>query len=285
VKRAMTPSVDQDRYEQTSSCLWIPRRANRRPVGVDLFCGCGGFSLGMAEGDVDVAFAADWEVSAAETYLLNLGRRDCQVLDIAANAKMRRTFWRYTQKLGAGWIGSANPASEGDCRAFWLGDIHELTGDRILQAIDEPSVDIVFGGPPCQGMSKSNSTAGLLDPRNQLLFEFMRIVEELRPKAFCMENVPPLLTTWRPLYEEIECRGCAAGYTVTATIIDAANYGVPQFRRRALILGALGGKPLSFPMPSTWMQGRRPDGTGWNMKSRNEEEDGDQGSEEQEMFG
>lgn len=282
----MIHQVDQDDgYEQASSGLWVPRGAERRPIGVDLFCGCGGLSLGMAQGGMDVAFAAEWEADAAATYLANLGRRDCQVLDVAASPKGRRKFWAYAQKRGPDWIGSANPAGEGDCRAFWLGDVHGLTGDMILRAIDEPAVDIVFGGPPCQGMSRANPKSSLHDPRNQLLFEFMRIVEELRPKAFCMENVPPLLTTWRPLYEEIERRGCAAGYTVTATILDAANYGVPQFRRRAIVLGGLGGKPLPFPMPSTWAQGHRPDGTGWNVMSHEDGEGEEQGSEQQEMFG
>lgn len=80
------------------------------------------------------------------------------------------------------------------CEHYYLGDVRELTGDQILHdlALDSASVGAVFGGPPCQGFSISGKRQKD-DPRNELVFEFMRVVIEIKPQAWCMENVPGML--------------------------------------------------------------------------------------------
>lgn len=75
---------------------------------------------------------------------------------------------------------------------FFFGDIAKLCGHQILDVLEmEPGeLDLVVGGPPCQGFTRANHKAGPNDPRNELVFEFARVTLELHPKAFCMENVP-----------------------------------------------------------------------------------------------
>jgi site-specific DNA-cytosine methylase len=110
-------------------------------------------------------------------------------------------------------------------------------------------------GRPCQGFSK----AGKQDPadaRNNLILEFLRVVIETDADSFAMENVPPLLLQdkFRPLRDTFFDRANAAGYNITADVLDAVNYGVPQHRRRAFVLGikeGRGGVPM-FPRPTHW---------------------------------
>lgn len=123
--------------------------------------------------------------------------------------------------------------------------------DRVAQcAIQEmdrfPSADVIAGGPPCQGFSNLGERVPN-DPRNQLWRHFMRAVEEVRPKAFVMENVPPLLASQE--FIEIKKLAESLGYGVAGRVLNAADYGVPQTRKRAIVIGLLGGAP-SHPPPS-----------------------------------
>ena len=93
---------------------------------------------------------------------------------------------------GSGWISGQNGVQP--CEVFFFGDVRALTGQRILDELGLPGDDVgcVFGGPPCQGFSKAGKRQAD-DPRNELVFEFMRIVCEIHPRSFCMENVPGML--------------------------------------------------------------------------------------------
>lgn len=230
------------------------------PVGIDLFCGAGGFSLGMHEAGFDVAAAVEWDVPAAVTYLHNLARPDCAVhfADDAARAEWDKERQRFLTRgrdypgFGAGYRAAAR--MPGGCRAFFVGDVRKVSGPQLLDAAGVTDVAVVFGGPPCQGLSAANSKACLEDPRNGLAWEFMRIVREILPQSFIIENVPQILTVAKgALFNAIARLANEAGYNVTAQKLDASGYGVPQYRRRALIVGTREGtRPFHFPMPSHW---------------------------------
>lgn len=133
----------------------------------------------------------------------------------------------------------------------------DLSGAEIRQraAIVDRDIDVVFGGAPCQGFSMIGKRA-LDDPRNQLVFHFVRIVSELKPKYVVFENVKGL-TVGKHLQflgELIDALK-EADYEVTLPyqVLNAANYGVPQDRRRLFLLGARAGLPhLSYPQP--WLE-------------------------------
>ncbi len=123
--------------------------------------------------------------------------------------------------------------------------------DRVLncavQEIDKfPQADVVAGGPPCQGFSNLGERVPN-DPRNQLWRHFFRCVEQSWPKIFVLENVPPLLKS----AEFVEMRRLATqlGYEIEGRVLSAADYGVPQLRKRAIVIGSRIGSP-SFPVPT-----------------------------------
>jgi DNA (cytosine-5)-methyltransferase 1 len=123
--------------------------------------------------------------------------------------------------------------------------------DRIAQcAVEEiekfPRADVVVGGPPCQGFSNLGERVPY-DPRRQLWRHFLRAVEDALPAAFIMENVQPLLKSQE--YVEIRKTAEELGFQVGAWVLNAANYGTPQTRKRAIIIGLRGGMPT--PPPQT----------------------------------
>lgn len=236
----------------------------KEPIrAVDLFAGCGGFSLGMHMAGIDVIAAVEWEPNAVMTYLSNLGSpRGCAVAYVADSDKARlaKVLQRDGESQTSGWIGRHNRYPGEGCRAMVMGDASLVTGDMIREALaatkSEAKIDVVFGGPPCQGMSSAGKQQPD-DPRNNLVLEFVRIADELGASVFVMENVPPLITQlkFRPLFDEFVRRAHVAGFNVTANVLDAANYGVPQRRRRAFVVGTRGkaaNKTFSFAMPTHW---------------------------------
>jgi len=134
------------------------------------------------------------------------------------------------------------------CRTL-PGDVAELCGDEICEAAGiSKKIDVVIGGPPCQGFSMIGKRQED-DPRNLLLYEFARIVEELQPRYWVLENVEGLLMgAARSMMVSFLDRLRIAGYAVVKPIqaLDAKDYGVPQRRKRVFILGY---KP-SLPAPS-----------------------------------
>jgi DNA (cytosine-5)-methyltransferase 1 len=116
-----------------------------------------------------------------------------------------------------------------------------------IEEIDEfPRADVVAGGPPCQGFSNLGERVPA-DPRRQLWRHFLRAVEDAGPIAFVMENVPPLLKSQE--YVEIKRIAESLGYGVQGRVLNAADYGAPQTRRRAIVIGMRGGTP-TFPEPT-----------------------------------
>lgn len=119
--------------------------------------------------------------------------------------------------------------SNGICR-----DISEMTDDDIVDYVNNESIDVIIGGPPCQGFSNANRyKLETDDPRNKLFFEFVKFVEILKPKFVVIENVKGIVTlnkgyALNRIYEIFESRG----YCVSNKILNAGDFGVPQNRQR-----------------------------------------------------
>lgn len=179
----------------------------RQPTFIDLFSGAGGMSVGFRN-------AGFKKLASVE-------------IDDVASATIRRNF----------------PESR-----HFSKPIQELTNAELDAALHGESPDVICGGPPCQGFS----VAGLRrpdDPRNQLFREYIRIVRHLQPKFLVMENVPGILTMQDgKVYQEILHQMAAAGYpNVSVRILEAAEYGVPQLRTRAIFVGNRLGLPNPYP--------------------------------------
>lgn len=113
-----------------------------------------------------------------------------------------------------------------------------------------PDIDIVIGGPPCQGFSQKGKRLSLNDERNYLFNSFVKFVEEFKPKYFVLENVPEITTTSNGFFRhEIISSFKSLGYDVTFGVLHAVDFGVPQDRRRAVFIGQLGKLEVSLPAP------------------------------------
>jgi DNA (cytosine-5)-methyltransferase 1 len=190
-----------------------------RPVAIDLFSGAGGLSLGFEQAGFDVVAAVEYDPVHAATHLFNFPR--CTVLCRSVVGLAAE------EVMAAARIGCKqhHPSRE------WRGDI-----------------DAIIGGPPCQGFSAGGKREQD-DERNQLVLEFVRLVVELRPKAFCMENVAGLLESqFESVLMTALRRLRHAGYKLTGAEapINAAEFGVPQRRKRVVILGSLPGCPAAL---------------------------------------
>lgn len=125
---------------------------------------------------------------------------------------------------------------------YLLADVSSLSGEKIREAacLGDGQLDALIGGPPCQGFSKLNkSTRRMLDdPRNALYGHFLQLVRDLQPKLVVVENVPNLLDFDGGRYRDETFRFLdAAGYQVGASVLCANEFGVPQLRHRAFVVG------------------------------------------------
>jgi DNA (cytosine-5)-methyltransferase 1 len=190
-------------------------RPHRRPVAIDLFSGVGGLGLGFEQAGFDVLLAVEYDPVHVATHMVNFPQTEVLCRDVARLSR--------DQVLAAARAGyrRLHPDRE------WDGEI-----------------DALIGGPPCQGFS-SGGKRETGDSRNELLEHFVRMVEELRPLTFCLENVSGLLdSTFDDLRERAFKRLRSAGYSLSGTLsaIDSIAFGVPQIRKRVIVLGALNGQ-------------------------------------------
>ena len=157
-------------------------------------------------------------------------------------------------------------------------DIRSLSGEEILSSagIRKSELDIVIGGPPCQSFSTAGLRRGLDDSgRGPLLFDFTRLLGELRPRAFVMENVKGLLSSPRhyvkmppnnngkrikgvhgTLLQEFLEDVTGLGYSVQYRLLNAADFGVPQIRDRVFFIGFIDARQASFPQTTHSQHGR-----------------------------
>jgi len=187
--------------------------ATTTPTAVELFAGAGGLGEGLASVGIHIVLAQELHPQPALTYAFNHPNTD-----------------------------------------VLFGDIHQLSmeylTERLYQRTGSSTVDLVAGGPPCQGFS----TAGKKitnDPRNSLFQQFARVVSHLRPRMFLMENVPGFKKMHDGVaFSEAVKIFTALGYRLMDTILDAADFGVPQRRLRFLMVGWLPDLIESFSWPS-----------------------------------
>jgi DNA (cytosine-5)-methyltransferase 1 len=181
------------------------RSRSDRFTAIDLFSGCGGLTLGLKQAGFNVVGAVEADAVAVNTYLAN--HRYVRVKHVDIRKLSARGFRR---------------------------ELRMRVGE----------LDLLAGCPPCQGFSvlrTRNGSKRNRDHRNDLVHQMLRFAREFRPKAIMMENVPGLMGQ-RPLVNL--CDGLRAlGYVVTCAIKDAANYGVPQRRRRLILLAGRGFEP------------------------------------------
>lgn len=134
---------------------------------------------------------------------------------------------------------------------LWDRDIRTITNDELSEYTGK--VDVIVGGPPCQGFSTIGKRL-VKDPRNELVFEYARFVEVIKPKVFVMENVRGLLSSNNGVIKDaIASEFDSIGYNVKYKVVCAADYGVPQMRYRVIFLGIR--KDLNFmpefPQPTS----------------------------------
>lgn len=169
---------------------------------LDLFCGAGGFSKGLESTKKIISkIALDFDKDAISTYSYNF------------------------------------PNAQTFC-----GDIRDKDIKKnIIQKAKESSIDIIVGGPPCQGFSLKGKRLGIEDPRNFLFLEYFEIVSIIKPKIFVIENVKSLISTCdgffiKQIYEKFH----SIGYEISYDVLNAYNFGTPQKRERTIIIGMLG---------------------------------------------
>ena len=127
------------------------------------------------------------------------------------------------------------------------GDITQIDYEQIKEKIGDKRIDIIIGGPPCQGMSLSGPRK-FDDPRNKLYLSYIRLVDEIKPRAFVIENVPGLVSLFNgQIKDSIIEKFTAMGYKVKYQILCASDYGVPQNRKRVVFVGTREDVEFEYP--------------------------------------
>ena len=212
------------------------------PNAIDLFCGAGGMSEGLIQAGFHILFSSD------------------------INPDVQRTYMNRHEQLGL---------HQGVNTYFHRGDIRELTGNLINEKIanleifrnqDVPEIDAVFGGPPCQGFSRAGRREPN-DPRNMLFREYLRVINEVRPRYVVLENVTGFMDTKFYGFEGVTGYQYPDGeivpnilmhefqligyHTLEPRILNAAHYGVPQRRNRVIVMAYRNGMvPPVYPEPT-----------------------------------
>ena len=149
---------------------------------------------------------------------------------------------------------STYQANHRDTRLF-VQDIRHLKGKDLLALTHSGSVDLLAGCPPCQGFTSLTSKYRREDPRNDLINEMLRLIEETWPKVIMMENVPGLASRGKKLLDPMISRLQELEYSVNIGVLQVADYGVPQFRRRLVLLAGHGFK-IELPEPTHSRDGK-----------------------------
>ncbi len=183
----------------------------QKPIVISLFSGAGGLDAGLKKAGYDIRVALDFDHDSCETLRLNY--KNTVVIE---------------------------------------GDIQKITTDELFSKANCKlgDIDLLVGGPPCQPFSKSafwNGSKGLKDPRAVTLHEYIRVLTEMKPKAFILENVFGLAyKNHKEAFDYLKEGFKALGYHINCKVVNAADYGVPQLRQRLIILGSRD-KLIEFP--------------------------------------
>lgn len=181
---------------------------------IDLFCGCGGISIGLKNAGFNILAGIDIEKKYIASFQHNFPDSKAIISDISLMSP-----------------------------AHFMKEIR----------IEPHELDLLVGGPPCQGFSKNvpRKNRFLEDPKNLLVQSFLDYCEALRPKMILMENVAEMKNGFGEAYsQEIMKRLAEYGYTVTAMVLNSADYGIPQRRKRAFFMANRFGIKFTIPEPT-----------------------------------
>ncbi len=209
--------------QETGDSIAPRRDARETPsrtlTALSLFSGGGGLDLGFSAAGFRIGASSDIDAFSCHTLMLNSGRK---------------RFYKHAHSFAA--------------------DITKVRSTDLLSPANlvASNIDIVIGGPPCQAFSIFGQRKGLEDPRGNLVWEYLRIIREVEPKAFVFENVAGLLSIhggklYGQILEELSLGG---RYTVSAHRYQVAEFGIPQFRDRVFFIGAKNGTSVP-PMEPT----------------------------------
>lgn len=190
-----------DDYPTYLQACWqehLAFRQSNAPTIISTFAGCGGSSLGYSMAGFRELLAVEWDNNAVETFKMNF---------------------------------HGVPVYHGDIAKLSVEQVLEMTGLKVGE------LDIFDGSPPCQGFSTAGKRQ-LDDPRNGLFREYVRLLRGLRPKVFVMENVSGMVKgVMKLVFVEILKELKASGYKVSARLLNAMYFGVPQSRERMIFIG------------------------------------------------
>ena len=190
-----------DDYPAYLEAAWqehLQPKPQNAPTVISTFAGAGGSSLGYSMAGFRELLAVEWDNNAVETFKLNFH-------DV--------------------------PVYHGDIAKLSVDEILSMTGLQVGE------LDVFDGSPPCQGFSTAGKRQ-LDDPRNQLFREYVRLLRGLKPKVFIMENVSGMVKgVMKLVFVEILKELKASGYKVSARLLNAMYFGVPQSRQRMIFVG------------------------------------------------
>ncbi len=183
-------------------------KTKKKPTCIDLFAGAGGFSLGFQKAGFEIIAAVEIDKHACATLRANKSRSFPKMQIIQEN-------------------------------------ITKLSGKDLMKkvGIKKGELGMLIGGPPCQGFTLISRKRSLNDPRSKLMHEFIRMVNEIQPQMFMVENVPGMFA-YKDFFILLMKLLEKCGYIVRCLMMDAVSYGVPQYRRRIFIQGVR--KDLDF---------------------------------------
>jgi len=195
------------------------RKKAPKLTALSLFSGGGGLDIGFSAAGFNIACSSDIDPYSCKTLLINAGKR---------------TFYKHAIALPA--------------------DINQISAASLLKpaGLSDSAIDLIIGGPPCQAFSVFGRRKGLGDPRGNLVWEYLRIIEEVKPQAFVFENVAGLKSIHGgKLFQEIlEALSVNGLYTVSDHSYQVADFGIPQFRDRIFFIGTKNGIKVPKMMPT-----------------------------------
>ncbi|MCK5518158.1 MAG: DNA cytosine methyltransferase, partial [Alphaproteobacteria bacterium] len=188
-------------------------------TALSLFSGGGGLDLGFSAAGFKVGCSSDIDSFSCQTLVLNNGKKP---------------FYKHAHSI--------------------VADITKVSAHDLLNeaGIGGGKVDIVLGGPPCQAFSVFGRRQGLADPRGNLVWDYLRIIQEVQPKAFVFENVAGIKSIhggklFADMLKQLTLDGT---YTVSAHSYQVADFGIPQFRDRVFVIGARNGAMVPPMVPT-----------------------------------
>lgn len=197
-------------------------------TAISLFSGAGGLDIGLEKAGIDIVIGQDFDKACVDTLIAN-----------------------------------GKTVLSGDIRDIEPQQILDLTGLKQYEPF------LICGGPPCQPFSTAGKRMGINDPRGSLFMDFIRMIDYIRPRFFIMENVKGIMSS--PLKDEAGQRQPGTvlevilsefdklGYKTVYGLLDAVNYGAPQFRERFILIGSRDHEDVFLPIPTHFQKHQKPE--------------------------